>query len=103
MLAKGPFGHLPPGIRHFAGLFVFQYIKLMLYFQGTGRHQPDELEFFRAEAIATLAGLATTAGARAEEHHPGSSEPFWILGGPHPTEADFSLFGFLSGLLVTPT
>ena len=71
----------------------------MLYFQGTGRHNSDEVKEMRHEAVDALADYATVAYAQADKK---SSAPFWILGGEHPTEADFTLYGYLSGLLVTP-
>jgi hypothetical protein len=71
----------------------------MLYFQGTGRHTSEEVKQMRREAIGVLAALAAAAYAKTEKS---SADPFWILGGKEPTEADFTLFGYLSGLLATP-
>jgi len=94
------FGHLPSLGCRVAGFFTFQYLRLMLYFQGTGRHQPEEVRHFTEEAIGAIAGLAKSAQEKAGNE---SSAPFWILGGKKPTEADFTLFGALAGYLVTPT
>ena len=91
------FGHLPFGARHIMGLLTFQFLKMMLYFQGTGRHKPGEVRHFIDEAIGAMAGLAESAHEKARGQ---SSAPFWILGGEKPTEADFTLFGALSGYLV---
>ncbi|KAH8883646.1 hypothetical protein GQ53DRAFT_663510 [Thozetella sp. PMI_491] len=101
MRDHGPLAHLPGGIRHVAVAVLLQYVRLMLYFQGTGRHKLDEIKHLRGEAIAAMADFATVANEMARDRP--ETEPFWILGGPKPTEADFSLFGYLSGLLVTPT
>ncbi|KAK3341802.1 hypothetical protein B0T25DRAFT_416961, partial [Lasiosphaeria hispida] len=97
MRDQGPFGHLPGGIRHVTGFFTSQYLKMMLYFQGTGRHSPEEVRHFRAEAIGALADFASTARGKAAQ---GNAAPFWILGGERPTEADFTLFGCISGYLA---
>ncbi len=99
MRDEGPFGYLPGGIRHVAGLAIYDYCWLMLYFQGTGRHRPDDVRFLRREAIAALADYAAASYAKTDA---GSTRPFWILGGEKPTEADFALFGYLAGVLATP-
>jgi len=67
----------------------------MLYFQGTGRHSRDELTHLRREAVGALADYAEAALKKTVA---GSSEPFWILGGEKPTEADFTLFGYLANM-----
>ena len=67
----------------------------MLYFQGTGRHTSDEVKEMRREAIGALADYAAAAMAKVDAD---SSEPFWILGGDKPTEADFTLFGYLANM-----
>ncbi|KAK3393864.1 hypothetical protein B0H63DRAFT_459413 [Podospora didyma] len=106
MRDDGPWAHLRGGIRHVFVGFVFRFVRLMLYFQGTGRHSPEEIKRFQTEAIGALADLATAAKDKTtgRDTEPGQQKtPFWILGGEKPTEADFSLFGYLSGLLVTPT
>jgi len=91
----GPLAGLSWGVRHVAAFFVWQYSRLMLYFQGTGRYAPDELKRLRREAVGTLADYAGAAMAKAAG---GASEPFWILGGEQPTEADFTLFGYLANM-----
>ncbi|KAK3329101.1 hypothetical protein B0H66DRAFT_540269 [Apodospora peruviana] len=102
---QGPFVGIPGGIRHVVCSLAYQYAKLILYFQGTGRYTSDEVEGFKAQAMGALADFAEAARKKRSN---GSSDgtvkkPFWILGGEKPTEADFTLFGYLSGMLVTPT
>ncbi len=77
---------------------LYRYCAFMVFFQGTGRHKPAELEQLRREAIGAMADYADAALARADKDSP---KPFWILGGDKPTEADFTLFGLLSGTLAT--
>jgi len=93
----GPFSYFPWGVRHFVASVAFLYVKMMLFFQGTGRHKPDEVRHFTEEAIDALAGFAEAARAKAK-----GEGPFWIMGGDKPTEADFTLFGALAGYLVNP-
>jgi len=100
MRDQGPFGNIPWGIRHLAGLAIYGYCWTMLYFQGTGRHKSDEVKLLRREAVGAVADYAEAALAKAAGKD--DKEPFWILGGEKPTEADFTLFGYLSGHLVTP-
>lgn len=99
MRDHGPFSYLPRGVRHVVGVAIFQYVRIILYCQGTGRHSLDEVRLFREEAVAALGDYAGAALAKAAD----TKQPFWILGGPAPTEADFALFGYLSGMLVTAT
>lgn len=103
MRDRGPFANLPGGIRHVVVAFVFRYARFMLYMQGTGRYAADEVARLRDEAIGALADFAEAARGRRGEDEDGVRRPFWILGGEKPSEADFTLFGYLSGMLVTVT
>jgi hypothetical protein len=99
MRDHGPFNYLPAwGPRHIAAFLVCRLAGVILYFQGTGRHTPDEVKQMRREAIGVLVDLAEAAYAKTEKS---SKDPFWIIGGKEPTEADFTLFGYLSGMLAT--
>ncbi len=110
MRDTGPFGHLPAGLRHVAGYLSLQYVKLMMYMQGTGRHSAEEVAHFTEETIAALGEFAEAARERlwkkeTDEGRAGRGDggPFWILGGEKASEADFTLFGCLSGYLASPT
>jgi hypothetical protein len=100
MRDEGPIAHLPAGIRHVVGNIFYLFANLTVYFQGTGRHSLEEVRQLRVEAIAALGDYATAAKATAG---PDPDAPFWILGGKMPTEADFTLFGYLSSSLGTTT
>jgi hypothetical protein len=70
----------------------------MMYFQGTGRYDAEEVRGFMEEAVGALGGFAEAARGEAE----GKGGVFWILGGSGPSEADFTVFGAVSALLVRP-
>ena len=100
MRDEGPITHgLPWGVRQATTFFSKLYCRMMLYFQGTGRHTSDELNELRREAIGALADYAGVALAKTAAN---SSEPFWILGGDKPTEADFTLYGYLANCYYAP-
>lgn len=90
---------------------AYRYARLMLYMQGTGRYTADEVARLRGDMIGMLANFAEGARRKNNHHHrpdyddeeERELEPFWILGGEKPTEADFTVFGYLSGLLATVT
>jgi hypothetical protein len=101
MRDQGPFGYLPWGVRHVAGFFIKRYCWAMLYFQGTGRHSPNEVRQFLEESIGAMEDYAQAARAKLDVT---SKAPFWILGGEKPTEVDFVLFGYVVNLLqITAT
>lgn len=96
----GPFTHLHWMIRPIVASLAWQYSRVMLWGQGTGRHKPEEVKQLQEEAMEALANYATAALEKAAGSDP--KEPFWILGGKTPTEADFTVFGFLAGVLCGP-
>jgi hypothetical protein len=97
-MREGVFGHLPWGVRHAVGYGAKQYARVMMYFQGTGRYDAEEVRGFMEEAVGALGGFAEAARGEAE----GKGGVFWILGGSGPSEADFTVFGAVSALLVRP-
>lgn len=67
-----------------------------MWFQGTGRFDGEEVRGFTEEAVGALGGFAEAA------REGGKGGVFWILGGEGPSEADFTVFGAVSALLVRP-
>lgn len=63
--------------------------------QGTGKFNAEEIAAFRNDIWDTL--NAALAEAHAKKR---SGDPFWVLGGEEPTEADAVVFGFISAGLV---
>jgi len=96
----GPVGHLPWGKRHVAAYFMSKYAGVLLWGQGTGRHKPGEVVQMIEEMVDSLNVLAEASLEKCKAGD-GSKEPFWILGGEGPSEADFSLFGNLATLMAT--
>lgn len=65
--------------------------------QGTGRYTSEEIASFRNEIWTSLDEVLLSSRAKASTS---LKEPFWLLGGAEPTEADCTLFAFVSSVLV---
>ncbi|GAP86840.2 putative glutathione s- protein [Rosellinia necatrix] len=101
---------LPWPVRVVVGALIHRNMVATLHGQGTGRFSADEIARLRREVWAGFADLALASRSNQQNATSSSSSlpteergaPFWILGGPEPTEADTALFGFLvSALLCT--
>jgi hypothetical protein len=84
---------LPYPVRVLVGLLIHRNTVSMLHGQGVGRLSAEEIALFRGEIWEHFSDLL------ADRRTPGS-EPFWLLGGKEPTEADASLFGFIVSALI---
>jgi len=91
---------LPYPIRVVVGLLAYRKAMAMLYGQGTGRFTREEIAAFRAEIWQTFSDLLADVRPRSLRHRPSDDEPFWVLGGGEPTEADCVLFSFIVSVLV---
>ncbi|KAM7207128.1 putative glutathione s [Rhypophila sp. PSN 637] len=100
MRDRGPFAPLPWGVRHLVTALAYRYTRVMLYMQGTGRYTAEEVTSLRGEMIGMLGDFAEASRARSAHEEDG---PFWILGGEKPSEADFTVFGYLAGCVGTFT
>ena len=87
-------------IRMIVGLFVYRKTSQTLYGQGTGRYSSKEIAAFRREIWQALNDRLESSLVESKSSHEGK-EPFWILGGATPTEADATLFGFVTSVLVS--
>lgn len=67
-----------------------------LHGQGTGRFTRAELTAFKTEIWTGVSALLRESKAKAKK----TGEPFWVLGGSGPSEADATLFGFINGVLM---
>ncbi|MGI9504524.1 MAG: glutathione S-transferase family protein [Geminicoccaceae bacterium] len=80
-------GFLPPGIRELGSIYFRHYVKRMLYYQGLGRHSPNELY---AMGRADLRSIAVILGSRS------------YFFGDGPTTIDAIAYGFLANLFFVP-
>lgn len=93
-MRSGIFAALPYPLRLVIGFLARRANTRTLWGQGTGRFSVDEIATFRQEIWDHVSDLLLTAKTEQQE------EPFWLLGGEHPTEADASLYGFVAGTLI---
>ncbi|KAI3321333.1 hypothetical protein HD806DRAFT_503755 [Xylariaceae sp. AK1471] len=87
---------VPWPVRVFVGSMIYKSTVATLHGQGTGRLSADEIAMFRREVWESFADLLRESQAKAER----KEEPFWVLGGAEPTDADAALFGFASSALL---
>lgn len=96
---------LPWPLRVLVGTLIHRNIVATLHGQGTGRFGADEIAAFRREIWAGFADLLLESRTRPASSSISSSDsrekPFWVLGGPEPTDADASLFGFVVSTLLS--
>ena len=92
---------LPYPLQLLVGLFIYRNMKSALYGQGTLRFTPEEIDKLRREGWESIDELLSASKRkRSENDDKDSTLPFWVLGGDTPTEADTTVFGFVSSLLV---
>ncbi|OTA58347.1 hypothetical protein K449DRAFT_354577 [Hypoxylon sp. EC38] len=88
---------IPYPIRVAVGLLIYRNNKSMLHGQGTGRFTAEEIAMFRHEIWEGLNELLVVSQSISSGSN---KDPFWVLGGEHPTEADTCLFGFTVSALI---
>ncbi|XXG99270.1 hypothetical protein Hte_005607 [Hypoxylon texense] len=88
---------IPYPVRVIVGLLVHRNFVATLHGQGTGRFTAEEIAAFRLEIWEGMSALLLTSRSSSKS---GENEPFWALGGSHPTEADASLFAFIVSVLI---
>lgn len=86
---------IPWLIRIIVGFFIRRTVGQALHGQGAGRFTDDEVQVFNEEIWENINALLLEARKAAV-----AEEPFWVLGGEEPTEADATLYGFIAGTLV---
>ena len=84
---------------------VYRNNAATLHGQGTGRFSADEIQQMRKEAWGAIeSGLESVRsgleGGRGGRKGGKAKDPFWVLGGNEPTEADATLFGFVISVLI---
>lgn len=89
---------VPWPLQLLVGWLAYRSVTSALYGQGTGRLSGDEVLVFKEEVWESLDALL--AESKPSKPSTGRAEPFWLLGGPEPTEADATVYGFIAGALV---
>ncbi|KAI1419848.1 hypothetical protein F5Y12DRAFT_189414 [Xylaria sp. FL1777] len=89
---------VPWPVRVFVGSMIYRNTVATLHAQGTGRFSAEEIGLFRREIWESFADLALES--QTKTRGAAKDEPFWVLGGPEPTEVDATLFGFVVSTLV---
>jgi hypothetical protein len=92
---------LPYPMRVVIGFLIYRTTTQTLHGQGTSRYTPDEIQSFRREIWEGINDLLVSARASSTAIAYPRNSPFWILGGEHPTEADATLFAFITSVLVS--
>ncbi|KAF7551112.1 hypothetical protein G7Z17_g5230 [Cylindrodendrum hubeiense] len=96
VMREGALAAIPWPIRWVVGLIASSNVTRTLYGQGTGRFTEDEVASWKEEVWESVAALLSDA----KKASSAAQDPFWVLGGDSPTEADASLFGFVASALV---
>ncbi|KAF2972585.1 hypothetical protein GQX73_g925 [Xylaria multiplex] len=91
---------VPWPIRVFIGSMIYRNTIATLHGQGTGRFSAEEIGLFRREIWESFADLVLESRTKALSTK-GGEEPFWVMGGPEPTEVDATLFGFVVSTLLS--
>ncbi|GKT91566.1 glutathione S-transferase [Colletotrichum tofieldiae] len=101
MWHDGPFAHFVWGAKQISTQAARGYVNSQLWFQGVGRYNDEEVKAFASEVIMSLNGFCETSLSKLSLDSRESREPFWILGGQRPSEADFIVYGNLATILGT--
>ncbi|KAJ2896073.1 hypothetical protein MKZ38_005901 [Zalerion maritima] len=90
-------------MRVLVGYLIYRKHLSILYGQGTMRYDQGEVASFRRQIWETLARQLLVSRRKWVEMDGGGGEEkqcFYLLGGEGPTEADFTLFGFIIAVMV---
>lgn len=88
-------GALPWPLQVIVGSIVYRKMVRTLEGQGTLKFSTDEIVNLRSEIWDTLNNYMSGISLPEDQ-----DSPFWILGGNAPTEADATVFGFISSNLI---
>ncbi|KXJ94932.1 hypothetical protein Micbo1qcDRAFT_200396 [Microdochium bolleyi] len=94
---------VPYPVRVVVGLLIHRNVTAMLYGQGTGRFSAEEIARFRLGIWTSINDVLVESRSKRMARADGDRdrEPFWVLGGEEPTEADCALFGFVVSVLIS--
>jgi hypothetical protein len=88
---------LPYPMQLLVGLIAYRKMSQTLYGQGTLRFTGKEIRSFRVQIWEDVNALLVAAKKNGNGV---DGAPFWVLGGKSPSEADTTLFGFITAALV---
>ncbi|KAM4064108.1 zinc-binding dehydrogenase [Hirsutella rhossiliensis] len=88
-------GALPWPLQVF-GWFAYRAVERGIYGKGPGRLEDDEVLELKTEVWESDDALLAESKRSAD----GAGEPFWVLGGPEPTDAHAAVYGFVVSALV---
>jgi glutathione S-transferase len=91
---------IPYPLRPLIGLLAYRGNVQKLYSQGTGRFSDSEIRGFIEEVWTGISEMLAESRRQAKGRDAGEGECYWVLGGEEPTEADATLFGFATSVLV---
>ncbi|RYP51035.1 hypothetical protein DL768_003535 [Monosporascus sp. mg162] len=87
-------------VRVIVGLLIYRKTTATLHGQGTGRFAPEEIAMFRLEIWEAFSDLLRASKEKMRKIAGEDRDPFWVLCGDDPTEADCVLFGFIVSVLI---
>ncbi len=90
---------LPYPAQVVVGLLIYRKSCQTLHGQGTARYTSAELSAFKQQIWENVNSLLVASQKKHVESDAGE-DPFWVLGGDGPSEADTVVFGFISAALV---
>lgn len=91
---------LPYPAQIVVGLLAYRKIAATLYNQGTMRFTGEEIGALRLEIWECVNALLESSKKKREKTSGASDATFWVCGGDGPSEADATLFGFISAALT---
>ena len=91
---------MPYPVQIVVGLLAYLKMATTLYWQGTARYTYEEIGVFRLEIWESVNALLVASQSKEKRDLNAPDHPFWVLGGDEPTEADATLFGFITSALV---
>ena len=93
---------MPHPVQIVVGLIAYAKMATTLYWQGTARYTYDEISAFRLEIWESVNAFLVASQSKVKRDLNAPDQPFWVLGRDEPTEADATLFGFITSALVNP-
>lgn len=90
---------IPYPLRLLVGNLVYRNVIKTLHGQGTGRYTDEEITAFKTQIWTTINDALTGVKSKSKSKSK-STEPFWVLGGNGPTEADVTVYAFIVSVLI---